>query len=81
MYTCYESASNFYRLSLDNNGESSNAVDRIMVSSFKKTIAKVITGDAERYTERITEIPVQYVEHVRVRVDIDDRRRLFLRLS
>lgn len=81
LYTCYESASNFYRLSLDNNGESSNAVDRIMVSSFKKTIAKIVTGDADRYIERITEIPVQYVEHVRVRVDIDDRRRLFLRLS
>ena len=81
LYTCYESASNFYRLSLDDNGESSNVVDRIMVSSFKKTIAKIVTGDAERYTEGITEIPTQYVEHVRVRMDIDDRRRLFLRLS
>lgn len=81
LYTCYESASNFYRLSLDNNGESSNAVDRIMVSSFKKTIAKIVTGDAERYVERITEIPMRHVRYARVRMNIDDRRRLFLRLS
>lgn len=81
LYTCYESASNFYRLSLDNNGESSNVVDRIMVSSVKKTIAKIVTGDAERYTERFMELPRQYVEHARVSMDVDDRRRLFLRLS
>lgn len=83
IYTCYESASNFYRLSLDNNGESSNAVDRIMVSSVKKTIARIVTGNEEQYTdiERMAEIPMKYARHERIRADIDDRRRLSLRLS
>ncbi len=38
IYICYESASNRYRLSLDNHGTSCNVVDRIMVSSLQKTI-------------------------------------------
>lgn len=81
IYTCYESASNFYRLSLDDNGESGNVVDRIMVSSFNKTIAKLMTGDAERYVQTIRNIPMQYDRHNKIYMDIDNRRRLFLRLS
>lgn len=80
IYTCYESASNFYRLNLDENGESSNAVDRIMVSSFKKTIGRLLTGDEERFVHRICELPVQCAKHKREAVDVDQRRRLFLRL-
>lgn len=80
IYTCYESASNFYRLSLDDNGKSSNAVDRIMVSSFKKTIGVLLTGDGERFIHRIFELPVQCAQHKRETMDIDQRRRLFLRL-
>ncbi len=81
IYTCYESASNFYRLALDDNGESDNAIDRIMVSSFKKTIARLVAGDAERYMERMVELPVRYIQHKKVSMDVDYRRRLFLRLS
>ena len=80
IYTCYESASNFYRLNLDENGESSNAVDRIMVSSFKKTIGRLLTGDEERFVHRICELPVQCAKHKREAMDVDHRRRLFLRL-
>ena len=80
IYTCYESASNFYRLNLDENGESSNVVDRIMVSSFKKTIGRLLTGDEERFIHRICELPMQCVKHKREAVDLDQRRRLFLRL-
>lgn len=81
IYTCYESASNFYRLSLDNHGQSNNVVDRIMVSSVKKTIAKIVTGDEEQYVEQVAENSMKYVRHERIRADIDDRRRLSLRLS
>ena len=80
IYTCYESASNFYRLNLDENGESDNAVDRIMVSSFKKTIGRLLTGDEERFVHRICELPPRFARHRRVAMDVDDRRRLFLRL-
>jgi len=38
IYSCYESASNFYRLGLDKDGKSKNVVDRIMVGSIGKTI-------------------------------------------
>ena len=81
IYTCYESAANFYRLALDNNGGSTNAVDRIMVSSFEKTIAAIMTGDSERYTVRIMNIPIRYERQQLFSMDEDQRRRLFLRLS
>ena len=43
LYSCYESASNFYRLGLDkdNNGKSTNVVDRIMINSLGKTISSL----------------------------------------
>lgn len=80
IYTCYESASNFYRLSLDENGASSNAVDRIMVSSFKKMLGVLLTGNEERFVHQIFELPVWHMRHDRLAMDIDQRRRLFLRL-
>lgn len=80
IYTCYESASNVYRLNLDDNGESENAIDRIMVSSFRKTIAKLKTGDEQRYIHRFYEMSMKYWRYERLTADIDNRRRLFLRL-
>lgn len=80
IYTCYESASNFYRLNLDDNGTSSNAVDRIMVSSFRKTMGMLLAGDENKYIHQIMELPIRYWKYERLAVDIDDRRRSFLRL-
>ncbi len=80
IYTCYESASNFYRLALDKKGESTNVVDRIMVSSFRKTVAKLVTGDAERYIHRILALSKSDIRHESISMEVDDRRRLFLRL-
>lgn len=81
IYTCYESASNLYRLSLDDNGASSNAVDRIMVSSFKKMLGVMLAGDEQRFVHRIFQLPIWHMNNVRVAMDVDQRRRLFLRLS
>ncbi len=80
IYTCYESASNFYRLSLDDNGTSSNAVDRIMVSSFRKTMGMLLAGNANKFIHQIMELPLKCWKYERLAADIDDRRRLFLRL-
>ncbi len=80
IYACYESASNVYRLSLDDNGTSSNAVDRIMVSSFRKTMGMLLTGDEESYIHHIMGLPAKSLKYDRLTADIDDRRRLFLRL-
>lgn len=80
IYTCYESASNFYRLSLDDNGTSSNAVDRIMVSSFRKTMGMLVAGDENKFIHQIMELPLKCWKYERLTADIDDRRRLFLRL-
>ncbi len=77
IYTCYESASNFYRLSLDGKGRSNNAVDRIMVSSLGKTLAYLTNN----FNGKNVRMPVQYRPHKRHRVDDDSRRRLNLRLS
>ncbi|MBQ8527347.1 MAG: leucine-rich repeat protein [Lachnospiraceae bacterium] len=42
LYSCYESAANFYRIGLDKEkkGKSTNVVDRIMIASVGKTIFK-----------------------------------------
>ncbi|MBE5942410.1 MAG: hypothetical protein E7264_07735 [Lachnospiraceae bacterium] len=80
IYTCYESASNFYRLSLDDNGTSLNAVDRIMVSSFRKTMGMLLAGDETRYIHHITKLPIRTCKYDRLTADVDDRRRSFLRL-
>lgn len=81
IYTCYESASNLYRLALDNNGESSNVVDRIMVSSFRKTLGALIAGDAMRFVHKLRALPIWHNPRIQVYMDADQRRRLFLRLS
>ena len=44
IYTCYESAANFYRLAMDGKGESTNAVDRILVSSLGEMLSKLTTN-------------------------------------
>lgn len=78
IYTCYESASNLYRLALDENGESSNVVDRIMVSSFRKTLGLLLKGDPMLYVEKLEEVVKQYSIPIQIYMDYDQRRRLFL---
>lgn len=76
IYTCYESASNFYRLALDGKGRSNNAVDRIMVSSLGKTLTHL----RKNYEGWTVYIPVKHRPHKRHSIDDDSRRRLVLRL-
>ena len=38
LYSCFESASNYYHMPLDGGGKSKNAVDRIMVNSVSQLI-------------------------------------------
>ena len=80
IYTCYESASNFYRLALDENGESSNVVDRVMVSSFNKAMGRLKMGNEEQYVQTLREIPLKNNRRNLIYLDADQRRRLFLRL-